>query len=64
MGKTSTEQQTKITHEIFLGLHRNGFVEEKTLIQLYCEKCQMFLPDRYLRGFLLSQRLCWKKSVG
>ena len=49
-GRTSTEMQTKITHEIFLELYRNGYIEGKTLTQFYCERCQMFLADRYIKG--------------
>ena len=49
-GRTSTSVQTKITHEIFLGLHKNGYITEKALAQMYCEKCELFLADRYIKG--------------
>lgn len=49
-GRTSTIEQTKITHEIFLELYYNDLIESAEIEQLYCDKCQMFLPDRYVRG--------------
>lgn len=49
-GRTTTEWQTKIAQDIFLKLHKNGFVEERTVTQLYCDKDQRFLADRYVEG--------------
>ena len=49
-GRTSTPNHTKITQDIFLALDRNGFIRERTITQLYCESCGMFLADRYVRG--------------
>ncbi|XWV25686.1 methionyl-tRNA synthetase [Tupanvirus soda lake] len=49
-GRTSTKQQTIITQEIFTELYRNGFIEEKQIIQLHCDNCDMFLADRYVKG--------------
>lgn len=49
-GRTTTEWQTKIAQDIFLKLHANGFVEERTITQLYCDKDQRFLADRYVEG--------------
>ncbi|MFP4549959.1 MAG: methionine--tRNA ligase [Spirochaetales bacterium] len=49
-GRTSTEWHTKITQEIFLKLHENGFITEHTIEQLYSEASDMFLADRYVRG--------------
>jgi methionyl-tRNA synthetase len=49
-GRTSTETQTKITHEIFKKLYENGHIEEKESEQMYCTKCDIFLADRYLQG--------------
>ncbi len=49
-GRTTTNEQTEITQEIFLELYRNGFIEAENIEQLYCNRCQMFLPDRYVRG--------------
>lgn len=49
-GRTSTKTQTELTHEIFLDLYRNGHIEHKEIEQRFCEKCDMFLADRYLKG--------------
>ena len=49
-GRTSTEMHTEITQEIFLDLHRNGYVVEDEVEQLYDEKAGMFLADRYIEG--------------
>jgi len=49
-GRTSTPKHTEITQSIFLGLDRNGYIKEKTIEQTYCETCDRFLADRYVRG--------------
>ena len=37
-------------HEIFLKLHKEGFLEERTTKQPYCEKHDSFLADRFVEG--------------
>jgi len=49
-GRTSTEQQTKIAQDIFLQLYKNNCLVEDTIQQLYCEKCQKLLADRFVEG--------------
>lgn len=49
-GRTTTPQQTEIAQDIFLKLHENGFLEEKTTEQLYCEEHKSFLADRFVEG--------------
>ncbi|KAH6674125.1 tRNA synthetases class I (M)-domain-containing protein [Halenospora varia] len=49
-GRTTTEQQTVIAQDIFLKLHKNGFLEERTTTQPYCETHESFLADRYVEG--------------
>ncbi|MFW5689905.1 MAG: class I tRNA ligase family protein, partial [Spirochaetota bacterium] len=49
-GRTSTEWYTRITQEILVKLHRNGYITEHTIEQLYSEASDMFLADRYVRG--------------
>lgn len=49
-GRTSTPEHTVITQEIFLKLDAAGYVKEKTTSQLFCEKDQRFLADRFVRG--------------
>ena len=41
---------TRITQEIFLKLYNNGYMEERNMTQLYCEKDDRFLADRYVSG--------------
>jgi methionyl-tRNA synthetase len=49
-GRTSCDEHTKITQDIFLDLDKNGYINERVLEQLYCEVCARFLADRYVRG--------------
>jgi methionyl-tRNA synthetase len=49
-GRTTTEQQTVIAQDIFTKLHKNGFLEERTTTQPYCEKHESFLADRFVEG--------------
>ncbi len=49
-GRTSVPVHTEITQHIFLRLHENGYITQHTLNQLFCEKDQRFLADRYVRG--------------
>ncbi|KAI6784163.1 methionyl-tRNA synthetase [Emericellopsis cladophorae] len=49
-GRTSTPKQTEIVQDIFWKLHSNGFLEERTTKQPYCEKHEAFLADRFVEG--------------
>ena len=49
-GRTSTKEQTEITQDIFLKLHKRGYIKEDEVEQLYCENCKKFLADRYVEG--------------
>lgn len=49
-GRTSTENQTKICHDIFWKVHKNGYFIEEEVEQLFCESCQRFLADRFVEG--------------
>ncbi|CZT13000.1 probable MES1 Methionyl-tRNA synthetase [Rhynchosporium graminicola] len=49
-GRTTTEQQTAIAQDIFLKLHKNGYLEERTTLQPYCEHHHSFLADRFVEG--------------
>ena len=49
-GRTSTPEQTAIVQDIFLKLHAAGYIRERTIEQLYSEKSEMFLADRYVQG--------------
>ncbi|OJD14103.1 hypothetical protein AJ78_05524 [Emergomyces pasteurianus Ep9510] len=39
-----------ITQDIFLKLYNNGFLKERMTTQLYCQKHQSFLADRFVEG--------------
>ncbi|OQR78339.1 methionine--tRNA ligase [Tropilaelaps mercedesae] len=49
-GRTSTPKQTEVAQTIFRKLHANGFLNEDSVEQLYCEKCPRFLADRFVEG--------------
>ncbi|MBN2652831.1 MAG: methionine--tRNA ligase [Spirochaetales bacterium] len=49
-GRTSTQKQTEIVQHIFNEVDRNGYISEKTDHQQFCNSCQRFLADRYVRG--------------
>ena len=62
-GQTNTKQQTKITHKIFLELYKNGYIEEKTIMQMYCSNCDKFLADRYLKGTCYHKECDGKNNI-
>ncbi|KAK9381096.1 tRNA synthetases class I (M)-domain-containing protein [Kockiozyma suomiensis] len=49
-GRTTTDLQTEIAQEIFMDLNENGFLEEQSMTQLFCEQHQGFLADRFVEG--------------
>ena len=49
-GRTSSEQNKEITYHIFEQLDKNGFIEERTIKQVYSVDDAMFLADRYITG--------------
>lgn len=49
-GRTTTEQQTRITQDIFNQLDKNEKICEQSVEQLYCGKCERFLADRFVEG--------------
>ncbi len=49
-GRTSSEQNKEITYHIFERLDKNGFIEERTVKQVYSVDDKMFLADRYITG--------------
>lgn len=49
-GRTTTQKQTEIVQDIFLKLHKNGLLEQRTTTQPYCEKHNAFLADRFVEG--------------
>ena len=49
-GRTSTPQNQEITYRIFNALDKNGFIEEKTIKQIFSIDDNQFLADRYITG--------------
>ncbi|MBU7597530.1 methionine--tRNA ligase [Streptomyces sp. P38-E01] len=49
-GRSSSPQNAEITQRIARSLHRNGFIEERAIRQVYSVADGRFLPDRYIVG--------------
>ncbi len=49
-GRTSSEENHKITQDLFLKLWNNGYIKVKEDKQLYCKIDERYLPDRYVTG--------------
>lgn len=49
-GRTSSDENREITYHIFEQLDKNGYVEEKTIKQIFSIDDDRFLPDRYITG--------------
>ena len=49
-GRTSTEQNKELTYRIADALDKNGFIEEKTIKQVFSIDDNQFLADRYITG--------------
>ncbi|MFH1101656.1 MAG: methionine--tRNA ligase [Methanobacteriota archaeon] len=48
--RTTTENHKKTVQEIFLSLHKKGYIYEKNVDAFFCDACQRSLPDRYIEG--------------
>lgn len=49
-GRTTTPAQTEIAQSIFRKLHHNDCLYDDSVTQLYCEKHDGFLADRFVEG--------------
>lgn len=49
-GHTDTPQNKEMTYHIFEQLDKNGYIEERTLKQVYSIDDNMFLADRFIAG--------------
>ena len=47
---TNAPENKDLSACIYAAMEKSGAVTSKTSPQLYCEKCQMFLPDRFVKG--------------
>jgi methionyl-tRNA synthetase len=47
---THSEENRKLSEAIFAKLNQAGSIVKRDVEQAYCEKCGMWLPDRYIRG--------------
>ncbi|MFA6252878.1 MAG: methionine--tRNA ligase [Patescibacteria group bacterium] len=48
--KTTTKNHEQVVQEFFLDLQKKGYIYSKFEDLAFCEKCQRFLPDRYVEG--------------
>ena len=48
--KTTTDQHSRVVQEIFLDLHKKGFLYTKTAKALFSPFLGRFLPDRFIEG--------------
>jgi methionyl-tRNA synthetase len=49
-GRSSSEDNHKLTQHFYQKLDENGFIEEKEITQIYSLEDRRFLPDRYVEG--------------
>ncbi len=49
-GRSSSAQNREITQHFARQLHKNGFIEERAIRQVYSPVDGRFLPDRYVEG--------------
>jgi len=59
--KTNSDFHKAEVQRIFLRLLENGYIYKNEIDQTYCEKCNQFLPDRYIEGICPN---CGSKARG
>jgi methionyl-tRNA synthetase len=47
---TDSEENKQLCSEIYLELHKNGFIEARDIEQYFDPVKEMFLPDRFIKG--------------
>ena len=47
---THSDENRILSETIFSRLNKVGSIAKRNIDQAYCENCEMFLPDRYVRG--------------
>ena len=48
--QTTTKNHTNVVHDMFNKLLEKGYLFKNSMKLPYCEKCNRFLPDRYVEG--------------
>lgn len=48
--RTSLPIHHETAQRIFMDIYEKGYIFEQEIEQLFCQKCQRFLPDRYVNG--------------
>jgi methionyl-tRNA synthetase len=47
---THSDENRRFSEQIFNSLDQAGSIAKRNVEQAFCEKCRMWLPDRYIRG--------------
>ena len=47
---TNSPENKVLSETVFAAMEKSGALTTRTSPQLYCEKCKMFLPDRFVKG--------------
>ena len=47
---TNSPENKELSERIFAAMEKSGAVTTRTSPQLWCDKCGMFLPDRFVKG--------------
>jgi methionyl-tRNA synthetase len=47
---THSEENRRFSELLYTCALKNGSIEKRSVEQAYCENCDMWLPDRYIRG--------------
>lgn len=47
---TNSPENRELSEKFFAAMEKSGAVAKQSAPQLYCEKCRMFLPDRFVKG--------------
>lgn len=61
-GSTHNPKHHELVQEAFMNLYNYGAIVEKTVEQMFCQECYIFLPDRYVSGECYHP-LCKDKKV-
>lgn len=48
--RTSSKENREMTQHFFSKLNEGGYIYQREVAQAYCEKCQRYLPDRFVVG--------------